>query len=387
MTSTAPVETPPAASVPTDAQPAWANPLYAWFVVLVLTIAYTCSFIDRQILTLLIEPIRRDLHITDTQVSLLGGLAFSILYTTLGIPIARLADQTHRRNLMAAGLAFWSIMTATCGLARSFWGLFAARIGVGVGEAALSPAAFSLLADYFPPQRLARAISVYSMGLYFGAGLALMIGGSVVKAVSSAPVHELPIIGEVFPWQMTFFAVGLLGLPALLLMFTIREPVRRGVAQKPAPAQAPRRQRRGTSQQLAGVAGIHAPERTDARLSHHGVHVVRHRDQLLSVLGADADDAHARLGRAAGGPRHRRDDVRARHGRRLLRRLARGPAGCIGTSRCHPACGVRRHAVRRTVSRRDTVGERRATCDGRARRGRSSSWRFHRACLPRRCRW
>jgi MFS family permease len=221
------------ASVPTAA---WANPAYAWFVVLVLTLAYTCSFIDRQILTLLIEPIRRDLHVTDTQVSLLGGLAFSILYTTLGIPIARLADQTHRRNLMAAGLAFWSIMTATCGLARSFWGLFASRVGVGIGEAALSPAAFSLLSDYFPPRRLARAISVYSMGLYFGAGLALMIGGTVVKAVSGAPMHELPIVGEVFPWQLTFLVVGLIGLPVLLLMFTIREPVRRGMAARPAGA-------------------------------------------------------------------------------------------------------------------------------------------------------
>ena len=212
------------------AREGWSSPLYAWFVVFVLTLAYTCSFIDRQILTLLIEPIRRDLHITDTQVSLLGGLAFSIFYTTLGIPIARLADQTHRRNLMAAGLAFWSVMTATCGLARSFWGLFAARVGVGVGEAALSPAAFSLLSDYFPPRKLALAISVYSMGLYFGAGLALMIGGSVVKAVSNAPMHQLPIVGEVFPWQLTFFVVALIGLPVLLLMFFIREPARRGLA-------------------------------------------------------------------------------------------------------------------------------------------------------------
>jgi MFS family permease len=203
--------------------------IYAWFVVLVLTLAYTCSFIDRQILTLLIEPIRRDLHVTDTQVSLLGGLAFSIFYTTLGIPIARLADRAHRRNLMAVGLAFWSAMTAACGLARSFWGLFAARVGVGVGEAALSPAAFSLLADYFPPRRLALAISVYSMGLYFGAGLALMIGGSVVKLVAGASVRELPVIGTVFPWQLTFFAVAALGLPVLLLMFLIREPARRGL--------------------------------------------------------------------------------------------------------------------------------------------------------------
>src|SRR6185436_764223 len=203
------------------------NPAYAWFVVIVLTLAYTCSFIDRQILTLLIEPIRRDLHISDTQVSLLGGLAFSIFYTTLGIPIARLADQTHRRNLMAAGLAFWSLMTAACGLARSFWGLFAARVGVGVGEAALSPAAFSLLADYFPPRKVALAVSVYSMGLYFGAGLALMIGGSVVKAVSSAPMHDLPVVGEVFSWQLTFFIVAALSLPVLLLMSLIRGPMRR----------------------------------------------------------------------------------------------------------------------------------------------------------------
>jgi MFS family permease len=213
---------------------AWVNPSYAWFVVIVLTLAYTCSFVDRQILTLLIEPIRRDLHITDTEVSLLGGLAFSIFYTTLGIPIARLADQTHRRNLMAAGLAFWSVMTAACGLARSFWGLFAARVGVGVGEAALSPAAFSLLADYFPPRKVALAVSVYSMGLYFGAGLALMIGGSVVKAVSSTPMHELPIVGEVFSWQLTFFIVAALSLPVLLLMSLIREPLRRAHVRKAA---------------------------------------------------------------------------------------------------------------------------------------------------------
>ena len=131
---------------------------------------------------------------------------------------------------MAAGLAFWSIMTAACGLARSFWGLFAARVGVGVRRGCLSPAAFSLLADYFPPRRVALAISVYSMGLYFGAGLALMIGGSVIKAVSNAPTHDLPLVGEVFPWQLTFFIVAAIGLPVLLLMFLIREPMRRAHA-------------------------------------------------------------------------------------------------------------------------------------------------------------
>jgi MFS family permease len=214
----------------------WANPAYAWYVVVVLTLAYTCSFIDRQILTLLIEPIRRDLQINDTQVSLLGGLAFTIFYTLLGIPLARLADQAHRRNLMAIGLAFWSAMTAACGLARGFWGLFAARVGVGVGEAALSPAAFSLLSDYFPPRRLARAIGAYSTGVYFGAGLALMIGGTVIQLVSSVPSRHLPVIGEIYSWQLTFFVVGAIGLPILLLMFTIREPLRRGVAVRSAAA-------------------------------------------------------------------------------------------------------------------------------------------------------
>lgn len=209
---------------------AWPRPAYAWYVVIVLTLAYTCSFIDRQILTLLIEPIRRDLQITDTQVSLLGGLAFSILYTTLGMPLARLADQTHRRNLMTIGVAFWSLMTAACGVARGFWGLFAARVGVGVGEAALSPAAFSLLADYFPPKRLARAASVYSTGVYFGAGLALMIGGAIIQMVSSGPAREVPLLGPVYPWQFTFLVVGLLGLPIVLLMLTIREPRRRGAS-------------------------------------------------------------------------------------------------------------------------------------------------------------
>lgn len=219
-----------AAPAAVPAPETWVNPGYAWFVVIVLTLAYTCSFIDRQILTLLIEPIRRDFHVNDTGVTLLGSFAFSLFYTTFGIPIARLADRTHRRNLMAVGLAFWSVMTAAGGLARGFWGLFAARVGVGVGEAALSPAAFSLLSDYFPPRKVALAVSVYSMGLYFGAGLALMIGGSVIKAVSNAPTHALPLIGEVFPWQLTFFIVAALGLPVLLLMFLIREPLRRAHA-------------------------------------------------------------------------------------------------------------------------------------------------------------
>jgi MFS family permease len=212
-----------------DADGAWPNPVYAWYVVGVLMLAYTNSFIDRQILSLLVEPIRQDLDISDTQVSLLAGLAFSIFYTLMGVPIARLADQKNRTVIITVGVAFWSLMTAMCGVARNFWQLFLARVGVGVGEATLSPAAFSIMADYFPRHQLARAFSVYSMGVYFGAGLAMIIGGLVVRMVMEAGTTVLPVLGEVRPWQMTFFYVGLLGIPIVLLVLTIREPLRRGL--------------------------------------------------------------------------------------------------------------------------------------------------------------
>jgi MFS family permease len=219
-----------AAVIPAESP--WPRPVYAWYVVGVLMLAYTNSFIDRQIISLLIEPIRRDLQINDTQVSLLAGIAFTIFYTLMGVPIARLSDQKSRRTIIILGITFWSLMTAACGSAKQYWQLFLARMGVGVGEATLSPAAMSIIADYFPVTKLARAISVYSMGVYFGAGLALIIGGFVVQLVSQAGNVTLPLVGEVYPWQLTFFVVGLMGLPIMLLLMTIREPVRRGVAKK-----------------------------------------------------------------------------------------------------------------------------------------------------------
>ena len=205
------------------------KPLYSWYVVGILMLAYTNSFIDRQILSLLIEPIQRDLEINDTQISLLAGLAFAIFYTVMGVPIARLADQKNRRTIILWGISIWSILTATCGLAKNFWHLFFSRMGVGVGEATLSPAAMSMISDYFPVTKIARAISIYSMGVYFGAGLALIIGGLVVKLVSETENIVIPFIGEVFSWQITFFYVGLMGLPIFLLLLTIKEPRRRGI--------------------------------------------------------------------------------------------------------------------------------------------------------------
>jgi MFS family permease len=204
-----------------------ASAAYRWYVVVVLGIAYIFSFIDRVIMSLVVEPVRADLQISDTQVSLLLGLAFALFYTIMGIPIARLADTKSRRTIIAAGVTLWCLMTAACGLAKNFWQLFAARMGVGVGEAALSPAANSLISDYFPRHLLGRAIAVYTAGISIGAGLAMMIGGKVVAAVSAGGPIVLPLIGEIKAWQAAFMVVGLPGILVAGLMFTVREPVRR----------------------------------------------------------------------------------------------------------------------------------------------------------------
>jgi MFS family permease len=199
----------------------------AWYAVAILTIAYILSFIDRQILSLLVVPIRRDLHISDTQMSLLMGLSFALFYTLFGFPIGRLADSRSRRNIIACGVITWSFFTAGCGLATSYARLFLMRVGVGVGEAALSPPAYSLLSDCFPPRRRALALSVYGMGIFLGSGLAMVLGGIIVPYTSKGGVVTLPLIGlSVFPWQLTFFIIGLPGLLVAALLRTVGEPVR-----------------------------------------------------------------------------------------------------------------------------------------------------------------
>jgi MFS family permease len=208
------------------------SPRYAWYLVGVLCVAYTLSFVDRMILALLVEPIKRDLGVSDTQIGLLHGLAFAIFYTTLGVPIARLADRADRRRLIAAGVAIWSAACALCGFAKGFGQLFLARVGVGVGEASLSPAAYSMLADAFPADRLGRALGVYSSAIYAGAGVALLVGGSVAAAASSAVALHVPLIGEIQPWQLTFVAVGAPGVLVALWILSLREPPRRGLASK-----------------------------------------------------------------------------------------------------------------------------------------------------------
>jgi MFS family permease len=204
--------------------------VYAWYVVAVLTIAYIFSFIDRQILSLLQGPIKRDLKISDFQLSLLMGPSFALFYTLFGIPLGRLADTKSRRAIISIGIAFWSLMTAACGLTRRYWDLALFRMGVGVGEAALSPPAYSLIADYFPPHRRATAMSVYSMGIYIGSGLAFILGGMIVQYVSREENVVLPIVGSVRNWQMVFFVVGLPGLLVALLLLTVSEPKRKSLS-------------------------------------------------------------------------------------------------------------------------------------------------------------
>jgi len=205
------------------------NPKYAWYVVVILFLAYTSSFIDRIIMSLLVEPIKRDLVISDTQFSLLHGFAFAIFYTFMGLPLGRLADRANRRWIISIGVLLWSMMTAVCGLTKTFTTLFLARIGVGVGEAALSPSAYSMISDYFPQEKRGVPISMYSMGVFFGGGIAFILGGYVVQLTSGVADVILPVIGSIRPWQLTFFIVALPGLLVVLLMFTIKEPLRRDV--------------------------------------------------------------------------------------------------------------------------------------------------------------
>lgn len=187
---------------------------YANYVLAIFFLAYVVNFIDRQILAILLDPIKEELGVSDTFMGFLTGTAFALFYATAGIPIARWADGWVRRTIVALGMAVWSAMTALSGLAQNAWQMAAARVGVGVGEAALSPPAHSLLADYFPPERRATALGIYSMGIHVGILFGLTVGGWLSDHVG---------------WRQAFFVVGIPGLVlALLVRLTIREPVRGG---------------------------------------------------------------------------------------------------------------------------------------------------------------
>lgn len=203
---------------------------YAWYVVGMLTLAYAVGFIDRQILNLLVEPVKLDMMLSDTQVSLLQGFAFTVAYVMMGPLFGRWIDIGNRRNILFVSVALWSLFTVLCGLSREYWQLFGARMGVGGAEACLLPAAWSILSDYFSKKKLPRAMSVLLMGPYLGGGLALIFGGLVLAAVAATGTTALPLLGVLAPWQIAFVAVGVPGFAVALLMLTIREPTRAGTA-------------------------------------------------------------------------------------------------------------------------------------------------------------
>ncbi len=177
-------------------------------------------------MSLLVGPIRQEFDISDFEYSLLHGLAFTMLYILLGLPFGWLADRTQRKWIISLGVGFWSLMTCLCGFAKNFTGLFAARMGVGIGEASLSPAAYSMLSDLYSPEKLRWATSVFATGITLGSGLSYLIGGWLLHLFTNSDLSSWPILAEFQPWQLTFISVGLPGFIVMFLLMSIKEPVR-----------------------------------------------------------------------------------------------------------------------------------------------------------------
>lgn len=207
---------------------------YSYYVVILLMLAYMLSFLDRVLISLLVEPIRQEFGLGDTEIGLLVGFGFVLFYTVLGVPFGAAADRTNRRNLIVMGLIGWSLATAGSGLVSGFGGLLLMRALVGVGEATLSPAALSTIADRFPPERLGFAISIYSSGVVLGGGIAMGFGGMIAQWAASTSV-TLPVLGMIEGWRLAILLVGLLGLPLALLLLTTMREAPRGSSQSEVP--------------------------------------------------------------------------------------------------------------------------------------------------------
>jgi len=199
---------------------------YAWYMVALMTIAYMFSFIDRYILGLLIEPIKADLGLTDTQIGLLLGPAFAIFYATMGLPLGYLADRAKRVSIVSIGIMIWSLATVASGFAQKFSHLFIARMTVGIGEATLSPCALSIISDSFPEEKRGRPIGFYTMGMSLGPAFAYLSGAAVLIWTKSIDLIQLPLIGALSPWQLAFIIVGLPGVILALFVYLLKEPKR-----------------------------------------------------------------------------------------------------------------------------------------------------------------
>ncbi len=229
MSDAAPPVTPTSpASAP--AEEPYPSNTYAWGMVAILTIAYISSFIDRYIYGLLAQQIKADLQLSDIQIGLIGGLAFALFYATSGVFLGWLADHRRRTWIVGFGVIVWSLATAASGLAKSYWQLFLARVGVGAGEATLSPCAMSMIADSFPPERRGKPIAIYSSALVIGAGVANLASAAIIQWTLRSPSVSVPMFGELAPWQLTFIIVGLPGVLIAIPFFLMREPTRRKIA-------------------------------------------------------------------------------------------------------------------------------------------------------------
>ena len=221
-------EEPTALEARRESEPAYPSTAWAWYTVIILLCAYIFSFIDRQILNLLVAPVRRDLNITDTEMSLLIGFSFAVFYSVLGLPFGRLADSVSRPRLIIIGMFTWSLMTGGCGLISSYGQLFMLRMGVGIGEATLSPAAYSMISDSFPPEKRSVPFSVYTMATYVGGGFAFLLGGLLLRYFGARNMFDLPIVGLTRPWQALFLLLGISGIVFILVLLTLRDPSRKG---------------------------------------------------------------------------------------------------------------------------------------------------------------
>lgn len=206
---------------------AYPPPATAWWGVALFTFGAILSYTDRQILAVLVDPIRASLHISDTQLSVLQGAAFAVLYSFIGLPLGRIADLVPRRSLLVLAIALWSIGTAACGLAHSFDALLGARLLVAIGETALAPAAISLLGDYFPPDRRGAAMGVFITGMVVGAGAAIGIGGGLLQLAEAHSLRALPLIGALAPWRIVLIVAGAAGGAMALSLLSVHEPTGR----------------------------------------------------------------------------------------------------------------------------------------------------------------
>ncbi len=213
-------------------EPPYPSPWKAWFTVAVLVGIYMNSFLDRQILGLLVEDIKASLSLSDTQMGLIGGPAFAIFYAFGGLPIGYLVDRKSRPLIIVFGQIFWTMASFSCGLAKGFGQLFGSRIGVGIGEATLSPSAYSIIADSFPMKKIATALGVYGVGISIGANLAPIIGALIGKLMEADETIVLPFLGERYRWQIVFFVICLPTIPLTIMMMFIRDPFRRNIRRK-----------------------------------------------------------------------------------------------------------------------------------------------------------